>query len=118
MSVAARRPLFFNLRLRLGRIMLRRFRNFNLLALIPQLVLGILITATMPCHQNAVSYHSIYPVKTSAPLGEASGTRRAIVALAVIAILVVGATAFFVFPSLVALSRSQHLAIETDRTSS
>jgi hypothetical protein len=39
-------------------------------------------------------------VKTSAPLGEASGTRRAIVALAAIAILVVGATAFFVFPSL------------------
>jgi serine/threonine-protein kinase len=39
-------------------------------------------------------------VKTSAPLGEASGTRRAIVALAAIAVLVVGATAFFVFPSL------------------
>jgi len=39
-------------------------------------------------------------VKTSAPLGEASGPRRAIVALAAIAILVVGATAFFVFPSL------------------
>jgi serine/threonine-protein kinase len=46
-------------------------------------------------------------VKTSAPLGEASGTRRAIVALAAIAILVVGATAFFVFPSL-----RTHSAIE------
>src|SRR4029077_8150928 len=65
-----------------------------------QLVLGILITGTMPCHQNAVSYYSIYRVKTSAPLGESSGTRRAIVALATIAVLVVGATAFFVFPSL------------------
>jgi TolB-like protein/Tfp pilus assembly protein PilF len=39
-------------------------------------------------------------VKTSAALGKASGTRPAIVALAAIAILVVGATAFFVFPSL------------------
>ena len=54
----------------------------------------------MPCHQNAVSYYSTYRVKTSAPLGEASGTHRAIVALAAIAILVVLATAFFVFPSL------------------
>jgi hypothetical protein len=35
----------------------------------------------------------------SARFGEASGTRRAIVAL-VVAILVVGATVFFVFPSL------------------
>ena len=61
----------------------------------------------MSCHQNAVSYYSIYRVKTSAPLGEASGTRRAIVALAAIAILAVGATAFFVFPSL-----RTHSAIE------
>jgi serine/threonine-protein kinase len=61
----------------------------------------------MSCHQNAVSYYSIYRVKTSAPLGEASGTRRAIVALAAIAILVVGVTAFFVF-----LSLRTHSAIE------
>ena len=65
------------------------------------------MTATMSCHQNAVSYYSIYRVKTSAPLGEASGTRRAIVALAAIAILVVGVTAFFVF-----LSLRTHSAIE------
>jgi TolB-like protein/cytochrome c-type biogenesis protein CcmH/NrfG len=36
----------------------------------------------------------------SAPLGEASGTRRAIVTLAAITFLVVGATVFFVFRSL------------------
>jgi TolB-like protein len=36
----------------------------------------------------------------SAPLGEASGTRRAIVTLAAITVLVVGATVFFVFRSL------------------
>jgi TolB-like protein len=64
-----------------------------------QLVLGISDYTYNVLLSERRSYYSVYRVKMSAPLGEASGRRRAIVALAV-AMLVVGATAFFVFPSL------------------
>src|SRR4029077_7272645 len=57
MSVATRRPLFFSLRLRLGRIVLRRFRNFNLLLYLRYYRRTILLS---PLSRTAVDNRSFF----------------------------------------------------------